>query len=378
MSREEWNWEQEDWPEFRYIRTKLDALEAKFLREAGEFIGAVKHVVDDDKQQLTVDLISDEAFNTSEIEGEILNRESLQSSIRRNFGLAADNRKIPPAEQGIAEMRVDLYRNFNSPLSDDSLFHWHKMLMNGRRDLKDVGRYRSGNSPMQIVSGPIHEPKVHFEAPPATRMRTEMARFIKWFNQTSPAGKSPLPVLTRAGITHWHFVAIHPFEDGNGRIARALAEKAISQSLGQPTLIALSHVINSKRKTYYEGLELGNRQNEITDWLVYFAQTILGAQSHAQRALDFIIAKAGLFARLHAQINARQEKALLRMFREGPDGFQGGLSADNYIRITGASRATATRDLHDLVEKNALTQTGTLKSTRYHLNVTTQMSACSG
>jgi len=374
MSRKKWNWERADWPEFRYNRTKLrynrtklDALESEFLREAGEFIGAVKHVADADKQQLTVDLLSEEAFKTSEIEGEILNRESLQSSIRRNFGLATDNRKIPPAEQGIAEMRVDLHRNFDSPLSDNLLFHWHKMLMNGRRDLKDVGRYRTG--PMQIVSGPLHEPRLHFEAPPATKMRTEMARFIKWFNQTSPAGKSPLPALTRAGITHWHFVAIHPFEDGNGRIARALAEKAISQSLGQPTLMALSHVLNSGCKTYYEGLELGNRQNEITDWLVYFAQTILGAQSHAQRAVDFIIAKVGFFGRLHAQINARQEKALLSMFREGTDGFKGGLSADNYLRITGASRATATRDLHDLVEKNALTQTGILKSTRYRLSI---------
>lgn len=368
MPREKWNWEQADWPEFRYDRTELDGLESAFLREAGEFVGAVKHVGGDEKQQLTVELISEEAFHTSEIEGEILNRDSLQSSIRRNFGLTTDNRKIPPAEQGIAEMMVDLYRNFAAPLSDDSLFHWHKMLMNGRRDL-DAGRYRTGDSPMQIVSGPIHEPRVHFEAPPASRMPEEMSRFVAWFNQTSPAGKSPLPALTRAGLAHWYFVTIHPFEDGNGRIARALAEKVISQSLGQSTLIALSQVINGKRKAYYDALEQSNRQNEITEWLIYFARTILDAQGHAQRTVDFLIAKARFFERFRGRINARQEKALLRLFRAGPEGFRGGLSAENYIRITGTSRATASRDLQDLVEKKALSQTGALKSTRYHLDL---------
>lgn len=368
MTRAKWNWEQDDWPEFRYDRAELDALEAEFLREAGVFIGSVKHVGEEDRQQLTVDLLSEEAFNTSEIEGEILNRDSLQSSIRRSFGLATD-RKIPPAEQGLAEMMVDLYHNFSAPLTEDLLFHWHKLLMNGRRDLADVGCYRTGDSPMQIVSGPIHESRVHFEAPPADRMRQEMARFITWFNQTAPGGKSPLPALTRAGMAHLHFVVIHPFEDGNGRIARALAEKAISQNLAQPTLISLSHVINSKRKAYYEELESGNRQNEITNWLVYFARTILDAQRHAQRVVDFLIAKARFFDRLRGQLNARQEKVLLRMFREGPDGFKGGLSAQNYLRITSTSRATATRDLNDLVEKKALAQTGALKGTRYHLNL---------
>lgn len=217
---------------------------------------------------------------------------------------------------------------------------------------------------MQMVSGPMHEPRVHFEAPPSARMRAEMTRFLKWYNQTSPNGKHPLAALARAGIAHWYFVSIHPFEDGNGRIARALAEKALSQSVGQPTLIALSRVINTKRRAYYKVLERGNRQNEITEWMVYFARTIVDAQIHAQEWVDFLIAKTRLFDRLRGQINSRQEKALLRMCQEGPAGFQGGLSAANYIRITGASRATASRDL---VEKGALVQTGALKSTRYHL-----------
>lgn len=367
-----WNWQQKDWPEFRYDSAKLDALEAEFLRQSGIFIGAIRHVSDDDKQQLCVELISNEALNTSEIEGEILNRDSLQSSIRRNFGLATDHRKIPPAEEGIAQMMVELYRQFDTPLSDDLLCHWHEMLMNGRRDVKNIGCYRTDDHAMQVVSGPLHAPKVHFEAPPSKTIPEEMKRFVQWFARTAPAGESPLPILTRTGIAHLYFVCIHPFEDGNGRIGRAIAEKAISEGLGQATLLALSQTINRGRKTYYEMLEGSNRANEITDWLIYFARTVIDAQAQAQNLVDFIIAKSKFYDRLRGQFNERQDKAIARLMREGPDGFKGGLSAEKYISITGTSRATATRDLQDLVEKKALIQTGSLKSTRYHLRIMAQ------
>jgi Fic family protein len=327
------------------------------------------HVAEDEKRSLVVDLIADEAFQTSEIEGEILSRDSLQSSIRRQFGLATDNRKIPPAEAGIAEMMVQLYRSFAAPLTDEVLFEWHRLLMNGRRDLPDIGKYRTGEHPMQVVSGPIHEPKVHFEAPPSQRMPVEMTRFLEWFQDTAPNGKSPLPILTRAGIAHLYFVSVHPFEDGNGRIGRAIAEKAVSEALGQPTLIALSHTINARRNTYYEALERVNTTLEITDWLLYFANTILDAQDYSQRLVEFLIAKAKFYDQFRGQFNERQEKAIARMMREGPSGFTGGLSAEKYISITGASRATATRDLHDLFTKGALVRTGALKSTRYLLKL---------
>jgi Fic family protein len=163
-SKTQWNWQQADWPDFRYDHRKLDALEAQFLRQSGVFSGSVRHITEGDKEQITVELISEEALNTSEIEGEILNRDSLQSSIRRNFGLATDNRRIPPAEHGIAQMMVELYRDFDAPMGDSLLFRWHESLMNGRRDLAHIGSYRKGSQPMHVVSGPIHEPKVHFEA----------------------------------------------------------------------------------------------------------------------------------------------------------------------------------------------------------------------
>ncbi len=365
-----WNWQQTDWPQFHCDSARLAALEADFLCQSGVFVGTVKHVADDDKTQLTIEIISDEAFNTSDIEGEILNRESLQSSIRRNFGLTTDQRKVPPAEQGISQMMVEMHRNFDVPLTDKLLFHWHELLMNGRRDLKDIGRWRRSEAAMQVVSGPIHEPKVYYEAPPSSAMKHEMTRFIRWFAATAPNGKTPLPVLTRAGIAHLWFVCIHPFEDGNGRIGRAIAEKVISEGLGHATLIALSHVINRGRRHYYDALERNNKLNEITDWLVYFAKTIIEAQTQAQGMVDFLIAKTKFYDRFRGQFNERQDKVIARMLREGPDGFKGGLSAEKYIRITGASRATTTRDLHELTEKGALTRTGSLKSTRYHLAIT--------
>jgi Fic family protein len=362
-----WNWQQPDWPDFSYDPSRIEESERRLLLGAGLLFGAFKHLGEDDKRQLTIELISNEALKTSEIEGEYLNRDSLQSSIRRQFGLMSDHRKVSPAEQGIAELMVSLYRGFAAPLSHTMLFEWHQMLANGRRDLHDIGRYRTHPEPMQIVSGAVYAPKVHFEAPPSSAMMPEMDRFIAWFNDTAPEGKSPLPALLRAGMAHLYFVSIHPFEDGNGRIGRALAEKALAQSLGQPTLIALAYTIERNKKAYYEALERANRHNEITGWLIYFADLVLTAQAYTQSWIEFLIKKTKLYDRLRGLLNARQEKALARMFREGPEGFTGGLSAEKYIHITGATRATATRDLQDLVGKGALSRTGERKHTRYHL-----------
>jgi Fic family protein len=367
-----WNWQQDDWPRFRLDKSALEEREAKFLLQGGRLLGALLHIRDDDKSALTVDLISNEALKTSEIEGEYLNRESVQSSIRRNFGLDTDARRIPPAEQGIADMMMDLYRSFAEPLTHETMFRWHGMLTAGRRDLKNIGAYRTDSEPMQIISGPIGDPKIHFEAPPSAAMEKEMEGFVNWFNDTASHGNAALPALTRAGIAHLYFLTIHPFEDGNGRIARALAEKALSQVLGQPTLIALSQTIQKNKKSYYEALHRSSRENEITAWLVYFADTVLQAQETTQRMIDFLIQKTKLYDRVKSRLNERQEKALARIFREGVEGFKGGVSAEKYISITGAARATATRDLQGLVDKGVLIRTGVLKSTRYHLNLETR------
>src|SRR5690606_25971813 len=156
--------------------------------------------------------------------------------------------------------------------------------------------------------------------------------------RNTPDRDNPLPALTRAGIAHLYFVCIHPLEDGNGRIGRAIAEKALAQSFGQPTLIALSHTIQKHKKAYYEALEHNNKGIEITDWLLYFSKTILQAQLRTQSLIDFVIERTKLYDRVRGLLNDRQEKLLARMFREGPDGFMGGLSVKNYLSITGASR----------------------------------------
>jgi len=364
-----WNWQNKEWPNFTFNSEEFSEYESMFLHNSGIMRGSIKHVNEEDTNNLTVDLICDEAYKTSEIEGEILNRDSLQSSIRKHFGFKTDHRKIPPAEQGISEMMVDLYKNYQIPLSNKQLFAWHEMLTNGRRDLRDIGRYRTHKDPMQIVSGSVHDPKVHFEAPASQNLKKEMKRYINWFNNTERGKQEALSPLLRSGIAHIYFESIHPFEDGNGRIGRAISEKALSQSLGRPTLIAIAYTIESKRKEYYAALQSCNNDLDITEWLNYYCSMVLSAQNHTQSMVDFLIEKAKFYKRHSEQLNFRQEKVIERIFREGIGGFKGGLSAENYISITETTRATATRDLQNLVKIGALKKTGELKHTRYFLNI---------
>lgn len=364
-----WNWQQPDWPNFRWNGEALAALENRFLQQTGIMIGVVKHLGHDDRTNIALDLMTDEAIKTSQIEGELLNRDSVQSSLRREFGLDTEQRRILPGERGIAEMMMALYRSYADPLTEDVLSAWHSMVLSGRSDIDVVGRYREHADPMQVVSGVLHKPKVHFEAPPSSAVADEMARFLDWFAATGPNGPTPLPALTRSGLAHLYFESIHPFEDGNGRIGRAISEKALSQAIGQPSLIAISKTIQRKRPAYYKALEAANKGNEVTEWLVYFAETVLEAQAHSLALVDFLVTKTRFHDRFRGRLNARQERVIARMLREGLDGFSGGLSAANYITIADTSRATATRDLQELVAMGALSQTGILKSTRYHLQL---------
>jgi Fic family protein len=196
-----------------------------------------------------------------------------------------------------------------------------------------------------------------------------MNRFITWFNDAAPQGKTPLPALVRASIAHLYFVSIHPFEDGNGRIGRAIVEKSLAQSLGKALPLALSQTLCTNRKSYYHALQASNKSNRIDLWIDYFSDVILEAQAQAIRLVEFLIEKAKFYDQFRSQLNERQSKVIERMFGAGLGGFRGGLSAENYIRITGASRATATRDLVNLVQKIALTKSGSGKGTRYQLKL---------
>jgi Fic family protein len=193
------------------------------LRQSGVFMGVFRHVGADDQIALRIELISEEAIKTSEIEGEFLNRDSVQSSLRHQFGLGPEDSNIPAAECGIASLMTDLYEHFADPLDEAILFAWHSHRLSGNKTIKTIGVYGAHGEPMQVVSGPIYKPTVHFAAPPSKAVPAEMRRFITLFYDTAPAGRTPLPALTRAGLVHLYFVCVHPFEDGNGRIGRALA-----------------------------------------------------------------------------------------------------------------------------------------------------------
>ncbi len=364
-----WNWEQPDWPQFHWNHAQLLQAEERFLFRSGVFAGTMRHLGLGEQEQLTIEAMGLEALTTSEIEGELLDRASVQSSIRRQLGLVCDGRRVRPSEQGIAAMMIDLYRTFSDALTEGTMFGWHRMVALGRTDLRDIGCYRTASEAMQVVSGALVAPKVHFEAPPSARVPMEMARFVGWFNRTAPGGREPLPAVTRAGLAHLYFESIHPFEDGNGRIGRAIAEKALAQAAGLPTLTALAATILLHRQEYYRALAEANKSNDVNAWLCWFGGIVLEAQKRTEAEVEFLLDKAKLLDGLRGRLNSRQEKAVLRMLREGLPGFRGGLSAGNYATITGASPATATRDLADLVEKGALVRMGQLRHTRYVLGI---------
>lgn len=367
-----WNWEQEDWPNFRYDAQVLQAQERQFLLRAGELAGAFRHVDGDSRTSLQIELLSEEALQTAAIEGESLDRASVQSSLRGHFGLQVPPSPVRPQERGMAELMIALHTEFAEPLSHGMLWRWHEMVLAGTVGVEAVGAYRCHSDqchpdPMQIVSSRFGDPRVHFEAPPSGRVPAEMDRFVQWFNETAPGGATPLSAVTRSAIAHLYFESIHPFEDGNGRIGRAIADKALAQGVGQPTLIALARTLESGRAQYYQALESASRDTEISGWLRYFGDAVLRAQRTSIELVEFAIAKFRFYQRHAERLNPRQQKVIARMFREGPKGFEGGLSAKNYLAIAKTSRATATRDLAGLVEMGALSRTGERRHARYAL-----------
>lgn len=265
----------------------------------------------------------------------------------------------------MAKILCHVYESFDKPLTHEMLWQWHFRLFNDQSHIADPGKYRTHVEPMQIVSHRYDSAKVFFEAPPSKKILDEMSIFIDWFNST----RTSEPILGRAAIAHVYFESIHPFEDGNGRIGRVLVEKVLSQGIGSPILIAVSKVLEKRKKEYYAALERCNRTLEVNHWVEFFADAVLQAQEESMGLLYFLIEKAKMLTALSGQLNSRQEKVLLRMFAEGLNGFKGGLSAENYITITKTSRATATRDLTYLIQKGALVKTGELRHTRYWLNL---------
>ena len=360
----EYNWQQADWPSFRFDLSGVEGALFAFADKAGQINGMLKGLPDATQTEAILQIMIAEALKTSEIEGEYLSRQDVMSSMRNQLGLNHPLEQIKDkASEGAAELMIAVRDTWREPLSEATLFSWHSMLMKGDSDIK-AGAWRTDEAAMQIVSNPYGEMKVHFEAPPSRQVPDEMKGFIRWFNQSE---KRIADAPVQAAIAHLYFESIHPFEDGNGRLGRAVSEKAISQGLGRPAVLSLSRTIEANKKQYYDALEEAQNSNEISSWIQYFVKTTLAAQEDAERQVEFVLRKTKFFDRFKTDLNERQLKVVRRMLDEGPDGFEGGMSARKYVSIAKTSKATATRDLQQLVELGVLTPIGGGRSTRYRL-----------
>ena len=365
-----YNWQQKDWPHFQYDLTGVEDVLLAFAEKTGLASGLLKGLPEDMQTEAIIDMMVSEAIKTSEIEGEYLSRKDVMSSIRKNLGVGGVITQVSDKRaEGAAALMIDVRNSFAEPLRQKKLFDWHGMIMIGSRGIQ-TGAWRTHIEPMQVVSGPIGKEKVHFEAPPSERVPKEMTGFISWFNATGPGGKKEIKKpLVRAAVAHLYFESIHPFEDGNGRLGRALSEKALSQGIGRPVLLSLSRSIEAHRKQYYAALQRGQQDNEITNWVTWFVNMGLEAQIQAEEQVEFTLRKTKLFDRWKDALNDRQLQVLQRMLEEGPKGFKGGMNAKKYVAVTGTSKATATRDLQDLVEKGVFIPAGGGRSTRYEVKL---------
>ncbi|WP_303316844.1 Fic family protein [Flavivirga abyssicola] len=364
-----YNWQQKDWTKFSYDISKLEERLYAFAEKSGRISGILKAMSKEDHVQTMIDIMVAEAIKTSEIEGEYLSRIDVLSSIRNNLGLNVNQETVKDKNaEGMASLITDVQNSYADALNKEKLFDWHKMIFPITSNI-NVGTWRTHEAPMQVVSGRIDKPTVHFEAPPSKQIPLEMDNFIKWFNETAPNGSKIIKYAPiRSAISHLYFETIHPFEDGNGRIGRAIAEKALSQTVGYPLLLSLSATIEARKKDYYNALKTGQSSNEITPWLEYFIDIILKAQDESESLIDFTLKKTKLFDRYQSQLNDRQLKAVKRMLEEGPKGFEGGMTAKKYMRITQTSKPTATRDLQKLQNLGVFKVEGDGRSTSYQIN----------
>ncbi|HTN19695.1 MAG TPA: DUF4172 domain-containing protein [Pelobium sp.] len=362
-----YNWQFKNWPNFNYSTEKLQGISVAFAQEFGAANGLMTGLDEDLKQETLLEILIEEAIKTSEIEGEYMSREDVMSSIKNNLGIHKNPAVKDKRASGIAKLMVEINQKTAVPLSLDLLCYWHQILMEHNPKV-NPGFWRKGEAPMQIVSGAYGREVVHYEAPPSAIVATEMEKFIEWYkNPGLPVKDNISKALLKSSIAHLYFESIHPFEDGNGRIGRALAEFALSQALNAPVLLSLSKTIEQNRKFYYEHLKSAQRSLDITDWVNYFSQIILEAQKDSKELVQFTLKKAKFFDRYRPQLNERQLKVINRMLEEGKAGFTGGMTAKKYIVIAKTSKATATRDLQQLNEIGVFSLEGAGRSVRYQL-----------
>lgn len=360
-------WEQEKWPDLSWDAGRLAALLAEVSREQGRLLGRMQDLGFDLRREAHLSTLTEDVVRSSEIEGERLDSNQVRSSIARRLGM--DIGGLVPSDRnvdGVVEMMLDATTHYAQPLTAKRLFGWHAALFpTGRSGLQKivVGNWRDdSNGPMQVVSGPIGRRKVHYEAPPAARVPAEMACFLSWYE--APGNADPL--LT-AGLAHLWFVTIHPFDDGNGRIARAIGDMALARSeQSSQRFYSMSAQIRRERDDYYTILERIQKETlDVTPWQQWFLTCLRRAIDGSQNALARVLGKARFWDRFaQASLSERQVKVLNRLL----DGFEGKLTTSKWATLAKCSQDTAYRDVLDLVERGALRKdSGGGRSTSYSL-----------
>jgi len=369
----QWIWQHSTYPNFSYDREVLDSLMQKITLEQGKLIAYLSVMDEHNIKQTQLGAMENEIMASCAIEGEMLNRESVRSSIQEKLGLKEDARyRQKLKEDNYVDILIDANTNYAEPLSLDKIFAWHHAMFEKSNHLyaMNIATFR-GEGVMQIVSGAIGREKVYYEAPPRKRLEAEMDAFMAWYNST-PAS------LIKAAITHLWFVIIHPLDDGNGRIGRAITDMVLShiESSHISKLYTMSKSINDDRKAYYTALEQTTgyikQENpiDITLWCKWFFETLYKALLEAHQSLAYIVDKTKFWDRhKESQLNARQTKVLNKILDMGRENFTGGLSRKKYTIIADTTTATASRDIAELLEKKCIKQVAetTGKNTRYEI-----------
>lgn len=365
-----WIWQRPEWPEFYWDSARLALPLANARRAQGELIGMARLLDPDSDLRAQLEVLTSDGVATSAIEGERLDPNAVRSSLARRLGLPTAGLPAPRRSvEGLVDVLIDATKRFDKPLTVKMLGDWQASLFpTGRSGLTKirVGQLR-GTAPMQIVSGPIGKQHVYYEAPPRSRLERELMRFVEWFN----ASPTDVDGLLRAGVAHAWFELIHPFEDGNGRVGRALLDRALAQDEDRSVrLYSLSARFMAVRNEYYDALQALSRGTlDATDMLRWFLDQIVAACADSALTVERVLAKARFWMR-HGQsrLNVRQQKALNALLDAGPRGFVGGMTNRKYAHLNRVSPATAQRDLAELAARGVLKTQGGGRSVRYELS----------
>ena len=364
-------WRQPGWPGLRYDSTGVVAAVALARRAQGAVEGKLVAIGFEQRQEIAAETWTQEALSTAAIEGERLDLEAVRSSIARRLGVTqAKSINTPRHVDGLLDVMDDAVTQADKPVTHERLHAWQAALFptgySGISRIR-VGGYREHAEPMQIVSGRLGRETVHYEAPPSAGVPVEMERFLAWLGGSNePSG------LVKAALAHLWFETIHPFEDGNGRVGRAIVDLVLARDAGEPgRVLRISQQLLARRGEYYEQLERAQHGTlDVTAWVVWFTEQVQAAFDMAASVVDLSLAKA-MFWNRHRAVNLspRQRKAINALLDAGPGGFEGGMSTRKYESLTSAARATASRDLIELAALGLLVQVGAGRGTRYYLQI---------